>query len=124
MLRATRRVLKPGGRVAFLVIAIADGLGAEQLDRALDVGPEYAAAGDGYPALLAGAGFNDVALVDVSDEYRMTQQAWIQEWDTEAAAISRLIGNKEFAERQERRRRALAGTEEGLLERWLISARR
>ena len=122
MLRACRRVLKPGGLISFLVIAVADGLPAEEIDRVLDVGPEHIGTGDGYPSLLQAAGFEGVDLVDVTDEYLATQAAWIHEWDTESFDLEQLLGADEFAERQSRRRRELATIRAGSMRRYLISA--
>ncbi len=122
MLRACGRVLKPGGMMSFLVIAVADGLSAEETDRVLNVGPEHIATGVGYPSLLRAAGFEGVDVVDVTDEYLVTQAAWIREWDDESLVLERLLGANEFAERQLRRRRALATVEAGLMRRHWISA--
>lgn len=107
--------------MAFLVIAAADGLSAEEADRVLDVGPEHIATGDGYPYLLQAAGFEGVDVVDVTDEYLATKAAWIHEWDAESFELEQLLG-AEFAERQSRRRRALATVQAGLMRRYLISA--
>ena len=124
MLRAKRRILKPGGRLAFLVIAVADDLTTAERHRALEAGPDHVEAGDGYPGMLDAAGFEDVDFSDVTPEYRITLEAWIREWETEAAGITGLLGAGEFEERQQRRHRASAAIDDGLLQRWLISARR
>ncbi len=107
--------------MSFLVIAVADGLSAEEADRALDAGPEHIATGEGYPSLLQAAGFEGVDVVDVTDEYLTTQAAWVREWDAESFELEQLLG-VEFAERQTRRRRALATVQAGLMRRYLISA--
>ncbi len=84
--------------MSFLAIAVADCLSAEETDRVLDAGPEHIAAGDGYPFLLQAVGFEDVELIDVTDEYLVTLAAWIREWDTESTELEQLIGTDHFAE--------------------------
>ena len=36
--------------------------------------------GDDYVDLLAKAGFQNIEVVDVTDEYAATVEAWIREW--------------------------------------------
>ncbi len=122
MLRATSRVLKPGGLLSFLVIAVASGLSAAETNMALDAGPEHTDAGPGYPALMEAAGFEDIQVIDVTDEYVATLTAWIREWEAASTELEQLMGIDEFTERQKRRRQALAAARDGLLQRYLISA--
>jgi cyclopropane fatty-acyl-phospholipid synthase-like methyltransferase len=122
VLRAKRRVLKPGGHLAFFVIAVADDLTQAERHRAIDAGPDHVASLDGYPKMLDAAGFQAVEFLDVTAEYRITLEAWIREWEAEAAGIIGLVGAGEFEERQGRRHRASAAVDDGLLQRWLISA--
>jgi hypothetical protein len=124
VLRASSRVLKPGGPLSFLVIAVADGLSAAETNIALDAGPEHIDAGPGYLALMDAAGFEDVEVIDVTGEYLVTLTAWIREWDADSTELEQLMGVEEFAERQTRRRKALATARDGLLQRYLISATR
>ncbi len=122
VLRASRRVLKPGGLISFLVIAVADDLTTAETEAARDAGPEHIDAGPGYPALMRRAGFENIDVMDVTDDYLMTLAAWIRAWDEESTDLEQLIGADQFAERQERRRRAFETTRAGLLRRYLISA--
>ena len=122
MLRACNRVLKPGGVISFGVIAVADGLSDKQVARAVGAGPAQVEAGPGYPALMAAAGFEDVEVIDVSEEYLSTCAAWVSERDAESAELERVIGRDELAERQAGLRLAIETTKEGLLKRYLISA--
>ncbi len=124
MLRACWRILKPGGVLSFVVIAVAEGLSPEDTDRALEAGPEYVAATDTYPSLLHASGFVDVEVEDVSDEYMATMTAWIREWDRESSELAQLLGADEFLERQTRRRHVLGPITAGLLRRYLITATR
>jgi SAM-dependent methyltransferase len=122
VLRACRRVLKPGGTISFAVIAIADGLPEDEFDRAVEAGPPNVDAGPGYRDLLAAAGFEGIELTEASDEFLATSAAWVREWDAESLELERLVGIEDFAERQASRRQSIAATKEGLLRRHLISA--
>ncbi len=124
MLRACHRVLRPGGRLSFLVIAVAAGLTSQESHRAHAAGPARVGAGDGYASLLDHAGYRDIVVRDVSAAYRSTAAAWIREWDSERAELERLLGVEAFAERQSSRRHALAVIDEGLLGRYLFTAAR
>jgi len=109
--------------LSFLVIALADGLSEEETIAAVDAGPDHVVAEPGYQALMGDAGFENIEMVDVTDEYLATLEDWIREWEAESDAIERLIGIDEFNQRQKRRRRALQAGRQGLLVRYLISAR-
>lgn len=70
---------------------------------------------------MIAAGFDDVELVDVSDQYLVTLSAWIAARDAESAALEPLLGVAEFAEGQESRLLEAAAIREGLLRRYLVS---
>lgn len=122
MLRASHRVLKPGGTICFVVIALADGLSRNMIAAAIEAGPPEVEAGPGYPRLMTTAGFAAVDMVDVTEDYLMTLRAWVREWDAESTALRRLVGADDFAERQANRRRAIKAVKEGLLRRYLITS--
>jgi cyclopropane fatty-acyl-phospholipid synthase-like methyltransferase len=122
VLRACNRVLKPGGRLAFFVIAMTDDLNAEQRERALQVG--HVDAGPGYPALLEQAGFENNRVTDVTDNYLATLTNWYDTWNEEAVAVRALIGLDDFSERQNRRLRTIQSVGDGVVCRYLVSARR
>jgi SAM-dependent methyltransferase len=124
VLRASHRVLRPGGVVCFAVIAHADGLTGDESAAAFAAGPDHADAGAGYPSLLAAAGFDNADAADVTDAYVMTLAAWVREWDAEAVELAQIVGADEFAERQAKRRRAIDVAHRGLLRRYLITATR
>lgn len=123
MLRASGRVLRPGGTLAVFVIAPAEGLDEADTSRAVEAGPEYVTADPGYESLFATAGFIEFELVDVTDEYAVTAAGWIDAWRREADELVALFGADEFRERQDRRLNALRVIEAGLLKRYLLIAR-
>ena len=118
MLRACSRVLKPGAPLSFFVVAAADGVSA----RDIEAGPEYVDAEPGYPLLMTAAGFDNVDLAEVTDEYAATLSTSIRARDAESAELEDLLGADEFAEGQSSRRQELAAVRDGLLVRYLISA--
>jgi hypothetical protein len=123
VLRASGRVLRPGGTLAVFVIAPAEGLDEADMSRAVEAGPEYVTADPGYESLFATSGFIEFELVDVTDEYAVTAAGWIDGWRREAEELVALLGADEFRERQDRRRNALRVIEAGLLKRYLLIAR-
>jgi SAM-dependent methyltransferase len=124
VLAESRRVLRRGGGMCFAVIAVPDGLDRAAHADAVDNGPPHVEAGPGYPALLSAAGFTDIAVSDVSEEFLGTSMAWAREWDAEREALRPLVGPDVYAERQATRKRANRAIADGLLQRLLVSARR
>ena len=121
MLRATHRVLKRGGRLAFTVLAFRDGITDDEIARTGTLAPELFDAGPGYPTLLEQAGFADVAVDDVTPVYRETVAAWIRAWRDEGEGIEELVGTEEYEERRDRMNVALAAIDEGLRKRYLVT---
>jgi len=124
-LRASRRLLRPGGRTAFFVIHLASGLSPEERRRAIEVGPPAVdTRGRDYVSLLRSAGFVGVEQIDVTATYRSTLQAWLHH----ARAMADELGATEppgaFAQRIEEHVAAGAAIDEGLLQRSLFVARK
>ena len=123
MLRAANRTLKPGGHLAFTTIALSPQLRPEDLEYALEKGPQHVTAEGGYPELCRRAGFTKVEVSDLTDEYAETAERWMEEWDKEADELEPLLG-QDFRDRQSRRRDALPAIQSGLLKRYLVVARK
>ncbi len=123
MLRACSRVLRPGGRIAFHVIFVAAGLSKQNRVRAVAAGPPYVAALESYPNLLASAGFGDIEEVDLTDQYRLTAEAWLQESARAAQQLEEIFGIEEFRRGQQEREETMAAIEGGFLRRALLAAR-
>lgn len=123
MLRATRRLLRPGGRTAFTAIHLPRDLPSEQRRRAIAAGPSAVATrSPSYVHLLRSAGFVDVGRTDVTADYRELQRRWMRyalEMEDELAEVE-----QGFAQRIEEQAGSRAAVEDGLLRRSLFVARR
>lgn len=122
VLRACRRLLRPGGRMAFTVIHLADGLGPSERRRARRAGPGQVAAREGYAAMTARAGFDDVVEVDVTPEYLVTKRAWWEATQKRADEVRGALPDGELDALQADRRFTLTAIEDGLLRRSLLTA--
>ena len=124
MLRALRRLLRPGGRIAYTTIYVTPGLPSAARRRAQRSGPRAVASRAEQTQLLASAGFVDIDRLDVTSEFAMTARAWLTESETHAEALAAVEAPGAFDERQRDRRRQIAAIDDGLLRRALLSATR
>ena len=124
MLRALKRLLRPGGRIALTTIYVTPGLSPAARRRAHRSGPRAVASRADQPKLLASAGFVDVGEVDLTKEFAITGSAWVNQWDLHADELIALEGQAAFEERQRGRRVQLRAIEDGLLRRGLLAATR
>lgn len=124
MLRASRRLLRPGGRTAFFTIGRATGLSAGQRRRASRDGPPAVTAQRPYRELLEAAGFTEMTEADCTAEFARITRAWIDQWEANRAEMVALWGEPALAERLADRTAQLRATEDGLLTRSLVTARR
>ncbi len=122
VLRECRRLLRPGGRLAFTSIFVRPGLDARQRRRAHATGPVFVAARHPYPALLGQAGFIDTVEVDLTPEYEQTHRTWLEATEQRADELRLVMADDEFAQGQADRRRALESIQDGLLGRSLFLA--
>lgn len=124
VLRACRRLLRPGGRLAFYTIFIASGLSKAENRRVQSLGdPPEIVAGAVPSELLRSAGFGDFEEVDVTEEYVRTASGWYEARERYASEL-RLEGEAEFADSQASRKQRLELIGGGLLRRSLFVAQR
>ena len=109
--------------MAYQVIHTAPGLTERERRRAHRSGPWAVASQLAPHELMCRAGFADVVVVDQTEEFRTTAEAWIREWDAHRDALVALYGESEFDTRQRERNVQLQAVDDGLLQRSLIVAR-
>ena len=124
MLRANRRLLKRGGKLAFLTIEVAGDLGKRDRRRAAATGPPAIATRSTYPSLLRSAGLADIDRIDVTADYRVTASARMDARNAHAQAFADEFGADELRERNAEGERRLSAIDDGLLKRFLYVAHR
>jgi hypothetical protein len=124
VLRASRRLLRPGGRTAFFTIHPAAGLSPRLRRRAHRDGPVAVASHLSNRELLERAGFVDVEETDCTSDFVTVAQAWVDHCEDQRDALAELLGADEFDERQTERRIQLQAVRDGLLRRSLVVATR
>lgn len=125
MLRACRRLLRPGGRLAFYTIFIPQGLSEADYRRATRAaGPSVTSRRREQRDLLRSAGFAEVAETDVTDEFLRITRALLEARERHAPELRESEGESEFARNHTWRRARVAAIEGGLLRRSLFVAER
>jgi hypothetical protein len=124
VLRASRRLLRPGGRTAFVTIHPAPGLPARLRRRAHRDGPVAVASHLTSRELLERAGFVHIDETDCTAEFATVAQAWVDQCNDHSDALAELQGAAEFEQRQSERRIQLQAVRDGLLRRSLLVATR
>jgi hypothetical protein len=122
VLRASRRLLRPGGRTAFFTIHPTPGLSPRLRRRAHRDGPVAVASHLTGRKLLERAGFVDVEEIDRTPEFVTVAQAWVDQCADHRDALAELLGADEVDQRQTERRIQLQATRDGLLRRSLLVA--
>ncbi|MEX2247650.1 MAG: methyltransferase domain-containing protein [Dehalococcoidia bacterium] len=122
VLKTCRRLLRPGGRMAFYTIFVAPGLSPAGRRRAVDAGPPAVASRLDQGDLLRAAGFTAMEEADVTAEYLRIARAYLEANLRHEAGMRGLEGDVRYEERQRDRRKGVAAIEAGLLRRSLFVA--
>lgn len=117
MLRALRRTLRPGGRLAFTTIELAEGLSQEERRAALAASPRSVWARRPYLHLLTSAGFTQVGHRDATDEYLETARGWFTVTQRLRDRVVAVQGEAFVQERLQTWRGAVDAIERGRLRR-------
>lgn len=121
MLRASRKVLKAGGRTAFFTIVVAPGLSESDHRLAVRLGPTAITMRRPIDEVMRQAGFTDIEVTDLTADFLATARAWVAESEAHADELRALLGD-ELDERLSDSRDKVRGAEEGLLQRLLVTA--
>jgi ubiquinone/menaquinone biosynthesis C-methylase UbiE len=113
------RVLRPGGRMAFSVIYIAEGLSPGDHARAAETAPEFAESDTSYPDLLAQTGWAIRERHDLTAEFRENCIRKI-EAETEGRSALEPLMSGDFDERQARMQRRISVLEQGHMRRGIF----
>ena len=124
MLRASRRLLRPGGRTAFFTIHPTPGLSPRLRRRAHHDGPVAVASHLSGRELVVRAGFVGIEETDCTAEFVTVAQAWVDQCEDHRVALAELLDADEFNQRQTERRIQLQAVRDGLLRRSHLVATR
>lgn len=122
VLQECRRVIRVGGRMAFTVISAAPSLSSADYRIALDAGPRFMETAVGYPKMLEQTGWTITHHLDLTVAYARAARHRLREEEARAEALTRLLGDAEFSDRLERKRKTVQALDAGLLRRELIAA--
>jgi|GEM_PF-4907074 len=113
-----------GGRMAFITIHPAGGLKPSDHRKALRYGPVAVATRRPMRSLLAAAGFSVIEEVDYTEEFLITLEGWIDQWELYRSELETIWGRDVVDERQQERRGMIRVTGAGLLRRTMFIADR
>lgn len=122
MMLECRRVARGGALMHFSVILPAAGLSSSDYREAIETGPPFTDAPDGYEPLLDASGWDILDRIDVSDEYRRTLQMLVDGMNRNTAEIKEVFGNEFIAHRRHREDQ-IALIERGVLQRTVFVTR-
>jgi len=120
VLRACKRLLRPGGRIAYFTIFTTPGLSKRAHRRAVRLGPRAVASRREHAELLEAAGLVKVVATDVTTDFLETARRWVNYASKFEGDLRSTLGDTLFDEQQADRRAMIAAIEEGLLSRALF----
>ncbi|MEP7027122.1 MAG: hypothetical protein ABI960_00875 [Candidatus Eisenbacteria bacterium] len=120
MLRATRRLLRPGGRTACFTMYMPNDVPARDRRRARAAAPKYGVSRVAHEQLLSSAGFAQVEAIDRTPEYLETLRGWHDRYAEHESELVTIVSREVFEERQRDRRASIANIEAGYQRRVLL----
>jgi len=112
-------MLGPGGRTAFTVIVIPEGLAKSDHRRAARMGPRAVTTTRPIPTLMSAARFVDVEVIDATQAFITTVKAWFDAFAQRESELRPLLG-AEYDDRQKGRLEMIEAARGGLLQRLLV----
>lgn len=123
MLRACRKLLRTGGRLAYLTIVAAPDLTPAQARVAVELGPRAVTAIAPDGELMERAGYDDISVNDVTRSFLSVARAWHREFARKEVELKRVLGDEVWEERQVSRSGLMRAVGDGLLRRILVGGR-
>jgi len=124
VLRACHRVLKPEGRIACYTIYAPHDLSDADYRRILKFWPSATTRRRSPSEMLESAGFTDVHETDVTKQYRMTAQGWLEGRRRRFDELAQAMGEDTLKGKIVEGEVILASIKAGLLRRSLLTAQR
>jgi hypothetical protein len=115
VLRASRRLLQPGGRTAYFTIFPAPELSKRDHRRAVLLGPRAVRSSKDQADLLEAAGFVQIEVMDMTQDFLETARRWLTHASELDGELRSALGDVLFDEQQADRRSLITAVEEGLL---------
>ena len=115
VLAECRRVVRPGGRMAFTVIEVVPDLAPDAHTIAVESGPEFVDTESPYADVLAETGWTLSQVEDVTSEFQSMGRTLLQSRESRREALVALLGAENVEEMIDRNRGTVASTEEGRL---------
>jgi SAM-dependent methyltransferase len=108
VLRACRRVVRDGSRMAFTIIAPAPSLTDAERQIALEAGPKFVDVEDDYAVLLGWSGWRLEDRTDLTAALLRYMRAELDGMQARADALAQVFGSAELAERMKRQQATIA----------------
>ena len=118
MLRGCKRVLKPGGRLAFFVVATVDSSTVAPTD-SFD---GFVTEASGYRPIVEEAGFRSIECSDVTEAFKSMSHRWLAVAADLEDDLRSALGNDVFADKLQSRKDTRDAIESGELLRLLFTA--
>ncbi len=121
MLQECRRVANKGALMHFSVILPAADLSETDYQQAIEVGPPFTDAPQGYEPMLRESNWQIVDRIDVSSEYQRSLQALVDGMNRNTPEIRAIFGD-EFDDHRQHREDQIALVQSGILKREVFIA--
>jgi ubiquinone/menaquinone biosynthesis C-methylase UbiE len=121
MLRECRRIATDGANMLFSVIATARNLSDADYERAIEAGPPFIEAPDGYDVLLEACGWRVLQRFDATPDHRNSLNELVRAFET-STALADTLGQDVVREAAKHRAEQIAVIDAGLMVREIFYA--